>query len=109
MAPISVAPTPTSSTPCQSNPLTAVGLRLCGPAHDLVWEDAAAGPDHVPDSPAILFADQNKAFERVSYPWLTAVLRRWGFDDWVLRFFLALSVGRSVVSARAGPNPKGAP
>ena len=75
---------------------------LCGPHHDIVWDDATAHAGADLDSPAILFADQNKAFERVSYPWLAAVLRRWGFDPWVLRSFLALNVGRSVVPARAG-------
>ena len=74
---------------------------LCGPHQDLVWHDASsAGSDDL-DSPAILFADQNKAFERVSYPWLSEVLRRWGFDPWVLRSFLALSVGRSGVAPSA--------
>ena len=75
---------------------------LCGPHHDLVWEDATEDTRADLDSPAILFADQNKAFERVSYPWLAAVLRGWGFDPWVLRSFLALNVGRSVVPARPG-------
>ncbi len=67
---------------------------LCGPHHDLVWDDATTEDVVGLDSPAILFADQNKAFERVSYPWMAAEPRRWGFDPWVLRSFLALNVGR---------------
>ena len=53
---------------------------LCGPHHDLVWDDANSAGAQDLDSPAVLFADQNKAFERVSYPWISEVLRRWGFD-----------------------------
>ena len=58
-----------------------------------------------PNDRAILFADQNKAFERLSFAWLAMVLTRWGFPPWVLRGLLALTLGRAVTAARGGPSP----
>ena len=54
----------------------------------------------------MLFADQSKAFERVSHPWLNEVLRRWGVPDWLRRAVMALVAGRAVrgvVCGRLGP------
>ena len=58
-----------------------------------------------PDDRAILFADQNKAFERLSFAWLAKVLRRWGFPPWIHHGLLALTMGRAVKAARGGPSP----
>ncbi|MFM7989522.1 MAG: reverse transcriptase domain-containing protein, partial [Candidatus Fonsibacter sp.] len=48
--------------------------------------------------PAIVFADQSKAFERLSHPWMAEVLRRWGLPRWLLIGLLDQAVGRQVRS-----------
>ena len=35
-----------------------------------------------PTGPAVLFADQSKAFERVPHAWLLRVLDAWGLPPW---------------------------
>lgn len=48
--------------------------------------------------PAVMCADQSKAFERMGHPWLTSVCLRWRMPVWAIRGFLTGMVGRFVVS-----------
>ena len=49
---------------------------------------------------AVLFADQSKAFERLAWSWIAAVLARWRLPPWLLRGLLGLVTGRRVASLR---------
>ena len=51
-------------------------------------------------STAVFFADQMKAFERVSMQWAAQVLEAWGMPLWVRRSLLALCQQRSVQTIR---------
>eukprot|EP00975_Prorocentrum_lima_P030338 6361286-Prorocentrum_lima.AAC.1 len=42
------------------------------------------------NGPAILFADQAKAFERVPWPWLLKITQRWGAPQWIQQAVRAL-------------------
>ena len=55
----------------------------------------AEGPQ-IDQTPAVLFADQSKAFERLSLAWFAEVLRRCGMPPWLMRTMLALVMGRAV-------------
>ena len=46
--------------------------------------------------PAATLADQSKAFERLSLPWLIRVMRGWQMPSWVICAFLCLIFGRGV-------------
>jgi hypothetical protein len=46
----------------------------------------------------VLFADQSKAFERLAWGWIAAVLERWRLPAWLRRGLLGLVVGRRVAS-----------
>ncbi|MFM7986811.1 MAG: reverse transcriptase domain-containing protein, partial [Candidatus Fonsibacter sp.] len=52
--------------------------------------------------PAILFADQSKAFERISHAWMAEVLRRWGLPAWLLAGLMDQAMGRRVFSPAEG-------
>ena len=54
--------------------------------------------------PAVLFADQSMAFERMGWAWLRLVFLGWGFPAWLVNSLLALIVGR-VVRAMYNGNP----
>ena len=53
-------------------------------------------------SPGVLFADQSKAFERLSLAWYAKVLAGWGLPMWIQRGMLALVVGRAVQALVGG-------
>ena len=53
-------------------------------------------------APAVLCADQAKAFERVSLAWLAAVLAGWGMPPWLRTCLLGLVCGRAVRSNAGG-------
>ena len=75
-----------------------------GPRCDLAAEQADASPNT--RRPGALFADQSKAFERLSLAWYAKVLAGWGLPQWIQRGLLALVVGRAVqalVGGRPGP------
>ena len=81
------------------------------PIWEQVLKDAAApvqavsqiGAEHVSrDEPAVLFADQNKAFERLLVSYLIEVMDRWGFPLWIKRGLLASVVHRQVASVVGG-------
>ena len=61
----------------------------------------AADPD-LDCIPAAVLADQSKAFERLSLPWLVRVLRAWRMPDWIVCAFLALTFARGVRSVVSG-------
>ena len=66
----------------------------------------AADTPSLANIPADVFADQSKAFERLSIPWLTLVMEGWDFPKWVIECFLALIAGRSVrtcIGGKMGP------
>ena len=72
---------------------------VLGPLAEIGLEWTAAHSDSViAGTPAVLCADQSKAFERMSHAWLTMVLQRWRMPAWATRGYLAGMVGRSVVS-----------
>ena len=55
---------------------------------------------------AVVFADQDKAFERMSWAWLCSVLRGWGLPPWLCGAFLGLfmfRVVRTMVLGFLGP------
>ena len=56
------------------------------------WDDSPA------TAGAALFADQSKAFERLAWRWIAAVLDRWRLPAWLRRGLLGLIVGRRVAS-----------
>ena len=64
---------------------------------------------HVPalaHMPAVFFADQAKAFERLSVTWLGRVLGGWRLPPWLRRAAMSLVQGRAVcasVGGRLGP------
>ena len=71
---------------------------VLGPLADVALEWTATHADPVITSaPAVLCADQSKAFERMSHSWLGSILHRWRMPPWAVRGFLAGMVGRSVV------------
>eukprot|EP00975_Prorocentrum_lima_P022657 4766985-Prorocentrum_lima.AAC.1 len=55
-------------------------------------EEFERADDHhdIRDGPAILFADQAKAFERVPWPWLLKITQRWGAPRWIQQAVRAL-------------------
>ena len=85
------------------------GERIQQPTEPRLWEavlGSASGigavhddlRDHELDAcPAVILADQSKAFERVSIPWLIAVLDGWRLPRWAMAALLALVVGRAVL------------
>eukprot|EP00972_Heterocapsa_arctica_P067689 9992918-Heterocapsa_arctica.AAC.1 len=50
---------------------------------------AMANPE-IDGCPAVLLADQSKAFERMGIAWLKLVLHAWNFPKWVQTSLLAL-------------------
>ena len=52
--------------------------------------------------PAVLSADQSKAFERIALAWIVKVLRGWGLARWLMRAFMGLTAGRSVQAVHGG-------
>eukprot|EP00974_Lingulodinium_polyedra_P001396 131912-Lingulodinium_polyedra.AAC.1 len=48
------------------------------------------GAPFIAHCPAVTFADQEKAFERVGHVWLGQVLRRWRVLVWLLNAACAL-------------------
>lgn len=52
--------------------------------------------------PAVLFADQSKAFERVSLGWLRDVLHGWHLPHWTINAFLSMVLGRVVRQGNGG-------
>eukprot|EP00969_Alexandrium_andersonii_P103163 4552145-Alexandrium_andersonii.AAC.1 len=55
-------------------------------------------PSAVDDCPAAVFADQSKAFERISWDWIRRVLEGLGIPPWLRHAFLALVAQRVVVA-----------
>ena len=103
-----------SGSDCGAN-IRAVYAHLEGGARQpsegdrTLWQDVlgplAAAADSLSDradldtvryEPAVVFADQSKAFERVSYTWLRQVLEGWNMPRWLIRALLMLVTGRSV-------------
>ena len=88
----------------QPPPTTQLWTDLLGPLADPVREVAAMGdPDNACD-PAVVFADQNKAFERLSHGWLRRVMTGWRMPDWTTRAFLPChhlwQIGASLFTGR---------
>ena len=52
--------------------------------------------------PAIVFADQSKAFERLSHTWVDESLSLWNMPPWIHNSPTALIQGRSAVTNNAG-------
>ena len=64
-----------------------------------------AGFEGIQDCPAVTLADQEKAFERISYEWLAAVFSGWRMPTWLARGLLdqvARRVARSGIGGRLG-------
>eukprot|EP00969_Alexandrium_andersonii_P127240 5624056-Alexandrium_andersonii.AAC.1 len=58
---------------------------------DPVWGALrVVGHSEIEGAPVAVFADQSKAFERVSWRWLRRVWRGWGLPEWLLRAVVAL-------------------
>ena len=78
-----------------------------GDAHPTV--DRIAAEIHDPsldDSPANLFADQSKAFERLGWLWFSLILTGWQPSRWISRAMLALARNRRVQACLRGrPGP----
>ena len=55
--------------------------------------------------PATVFADQSKAFERISLDWIHRVLQGWRLPRWLLRGVARLLTGRAVCAS--GPRGRG--
>ena len=53
-----------------------------------------------PPSTAVLFCDQNKAFERLSLQWIAILLRKWGTPPWLQFALLALVADRQVQTCK---------
>eukprot|EP00975_Prorocentrum_lima_P048919 10232785-Prorocentrum_lima.AAC.1 len=72
--------------------------RVLGPLADAYWQETEAIEEHedTRNQPAILFADQAKAFERIQWPWLMRVVQRWGAPTWVLHAVRTLVCQRQV-------------
>ncbi len=96
-------PAPQAQLPCETAWEAALG-QWSGPVATYC-ADAARQSPLLPHDRAVLFADQNKAFERMSFVWISKVLRRWDFPPWLHHGLLALTIGRAVTAARGGPNP----
>ena len=76
---------------------------LLGDTAVAAWEAIHHTPEGgLAGEPAILFADQSKAFERVSHAWLAEVLRRWGLPGWLRWAVMALVAGRAVRGVACG-------
>eukprot|EP00972_Heterocapsa_arctica_P010313 1515321-Heterocapsa_arctica.AAC.1 len=87
------------------------GLGSIGPLWaDVLGEAASAveafcaslSNDAVDRCPAVVLADQSKAFERMGLAWLRLVLDAWDFPAWVRESLLALVSGRGVRACIAG-------
>jgi hypothetical protein len=52
--------------------------------------------------PAVVFADQSKAFERIGLVWLHAILVGWRLARWAVHAFLVLIMGRTICHVRGG-------
>ena len=53
-----------------------------------------------PPSTAVLFCDQNKAFERLSLQWIAGLLKHWGLPPWLQHALLALVADRQVQTCK---------
>ena len=71
-----------------------------GPAAKAIWEategTGSTAEQRIRRVPACLFADQSKAFERLSHAWLHKVLRKWGLPKWMITGLMAITAGRAV-------------
>ncbi len=88
-----------SSSVLAPGPLWAA---LLGEAHTAAADWCSQiGPLEQP-WPAVFFADQSKAFERLSWTWFQEILRRWRIPPWLCTSFLHLVVDRSVRALAPG-------
>ena len=64
---------------------------------------AHAGSAGLRACPAVVLADQSKAFERMSMAWLCKVMEGWRFPTWVQKAFDSLLKERGVRACRRSP------
>ena len=84
--------------PAPTNDLTASLLGGAAAGTDR-WLQQFPTWDDAPDTAGgVLFADQSKAFERLAWAWIAAVLARWRLPTWLRRGLLGLVIGRRVAS-----------
>ena len=62
-----------------------------GPVGQVVDDFLATLGDELSTEPAVFFADQSMAFERVGWLWFSMVLAGWQVPQWILRGMLSLA------------------
>lgn len=93
-----------ASTPCSAppDPGTIWSDILGDIAAPCLGASNACTSEHTHLAPVCVLADQSKAFERVSIPWLREIMRRWKFPAWITAGFIALVADRRVCNRVGG-------
>ena len=78
---------PTGQGPRRPGPIWTA---LFGERGNVLWDALAQSEAQDDATPACLFFDQSKAFERMEWEWCQAVLRRWGLPEWAVRAAMAI-------------------
>ena len=87
--------------------VVSISCQPQGQGHETTFAQIVAEADEpaLTGQAAVAFADQDKAFERLSLDWFARILDGWRLPTWARRGLLALAANRTVVAASAPRAP----